>query len=101
MDLAVEVFGLAPGAFAELRLYLAPREGASAMEGEALAWRPFPDGKAIARVTRRPGGDAIARWQVSLPLQKLKAGSWSLAVVATDSTGRTVRREAGLEVLVP
>ena len=101
LDLALEVFGLAPGATGDLRLYVAPREGASAVDREARAWRPFPDSKAVARVTRRPGGDAIARWRVMLPLQNLKPGSWWLAAVATDSTGREVRREATLEVLVP
>ncbi len=101
LDLAVEVFGLAPGAGAEVRLFVAPQEGAAVPEGELRQWRPFPDDKAVAWVTRRAGGDAIARWRVTLPLQKLKAGSWTLAVVATDSTGRGVRREAPLEVLVP
>lgn len=100
-DLAIEVFGLAPGAETELRVYLAPREGGSDADGEARQWRPFPDRRAVARVTRRPGGDAIARWRVLLPLHKLKAGSWLLAVVATDSTGHEVRREAPLEVQVP
>lgn len=101
VDLAVEVFGLAPGAEAQLRVFLAPREGASGGAGEVPQWRPFPDSKAIARITRRAGGDAIARWRMTLPLQKLKAGSWLLAVVATDSAGHEVRREAPLEVLVP
>jgi GWxTD domain-containing protein len=101
VDLALEVFGLAPGAEAQLRVFVAPREGAPGRAEEPRQWRPFPDGKAIARITRRPGGDAIARWRVSLPLQKLKAGSWSLVVVATDLSGHEVRREAPLEVLVP
>jgi GWxTD domain-containing protein len=101
VDLAVEVFGLAPGAVADLRLYLTPRGGAEAGPNASPQWRLFPDRRATARVTRRPGGGPIARWRVALPLQKLKAGSWLLAVVATDLAGHEVRREAPLTVLVP
>lgn len=101
VDLAIEVFGLAPGGEALLTVYLAPREDAPAAAGQVPQWRPFPDRRAEARITRQPRGDAIARWRVSLPLNKLKPGLWLLAVVATDSGGREVRREAGLAVVVP
>ncbi len=101
VDLAIEVFGLAPGGEALLSIHLAPREAGAAGTGKVVQWRPFPDGRAQARVTRLPRGDAIARWRVSLPLIKLKPGSWLMAVVATDSTGREVRREAPVEILVP
>jgi len=101
VDLAVEVFGLAPGGEALLSILLAPREPGAVETGRALQWRPFPDSRAQARVTRLPRGDAIARWRVGLPLNKLKPGSWLMAVVATDSAGREVRREAPLEILVP
>jgi F420-0:gamma-glutamyl ligase len=38
---------------------------------------------------------------VTLPLAKLKAGSWKLAVVVTDSAGRMARRESEFTVEMP
>ncbi len=100
-ELAVEVFGLESGAETRLRVYVAPRDGAEAGSGVALRWRPFPDGQAEAVVRREPGSLGIVRWRKWLALGKLKPGSWTVAVVATDSAGREVRREARLEVEVP
>lgn len=99
VDLAIEIFGLTPGREATLAVYIASRE--SGATGPTLLWRPFPDNRAQARVTRLPGGDAIARWRVTLPLNKFKPGSWMLAVVVTDSNGQEVRREAPLTLQVP
>ncbi len=50
---------------------------------------------------RAPGADPIARWRATLSLKKLKPGSWKLAVVSDDQSGRTARREAALMVVVP
>ncbi len=100
-ELAVEVFGLEPGAETRLRVYVAPRDGAEAGSELALRWRPFPDGQAEAVVRREPGSLGIVRWRKWLALGKLKPGSWTVSVVATDSGGREVRREARLEVEVP
>jgi hypothetical protein len=52
-------------------------------------------------VTRVSGGGTIARWRTSLSLGKLKAGSWWVAVVATDMSGQEARAEGQLELLVP
>jgi GWxTD domain-containing protein len=101
VDLAVEIFGLDPGATASLRLFVAPREGPDAGPPDAPRWRVFPDAPAESRVTRGSGSAAIARWRIALPLKKLKPGSWTVAVVASDSAGRTARREARLDVQTP
>ncbi|HEU5219524.1 MAG TPA: GWxTD domain-containing protein, partial [Gemmatimonadales bacterium] len=101
VDLALEVFGLAPGGAADVRVLVSPREADGIGNGAARQWRPFPADRAVARITRRSGGDAIARWRATLPLAKLKAGSWSVMVVVTDSSGHVARREAPLTVLVP
>jgi len=101
VDLAIEVFGLAPGEAVSLSVHYAPREPDADGAGQVVPWRPFPDSRALARVTRLPGGDPIARWRVTLPLNKLKPGSWLLSVVATDSTGQEVRRETPLTVQMP
>jgi GWxTD domain-containing protein len=100
LDLAVEIFGLAPGSEAALTVLVAPME-TGAGGNQMLGWRPFPDNRAQARIGRLPGSDAITRWRASLPLNRLKAGSWMMAVVVTDSSGREARREASLEVQVP
>ncbi|NOT07195.1 MAG: GWxTD domain-containing protein [Gemmatimonadales bacterium] len=100
VDLAVEIFGLAPGEGVGLQVHLAPAE---AMGGDANAvrWQPFPDGGAEAGVTRYPGADAVTRWRATLPLKKVKPGSWWLAVVVTDTKGQTVRRVSRLVVQAP
>jgi hypothetical protein len=100
LDLAVEVFGLAPGAEAAIQVSVAPEDDAPAESGE-YRWRPYPSGWSESKVTRAPGTAPIARWRVTLPLAKLKAGSWKLAVVVTDSAGRMARRESGFTVEVP
>jgi GWxTD domain-containing protein len=101
VDLAVEIFGLEPGGVANLRLYVAPREGPDAGPPDAPRWRLFPDAPAESRVTRGAGSGAITRWRIALPLKRLKPGSWTVAVVATDPAGRMARREARLEVQTP
>jgi len=50
---------------------------------------------------RTAGSGPIVPWRVSLPLQKLKAGSWLLAVELSAGPGRTARREAPLTVATP
>ena len=101
MDVAVEVFGLAPGGSATLRLWIAPRDTPAAGPTDPSQWRPFPDGKAETVVRRARDGEPIVRWRAALSLKRLKPGSWSLALVADDESGRTARRETPLEVLVP
>ena len=101
LDVAVELFGLAAGASASMRLWVAPDDGPAGRPPDPSAWRPFPDGKAAAEVRRAPGADPIVRWRTPVSLKKLAPGSWALAVVADDRTGRTARREATLTVLLP
>ena len=101
MDVAVELFGLAPGGSATVRLWVAPDDLADVGRPDPSRWRPFPDGDAEAVVRRAPGADPIVRWRASLSLKKLKPGSWTLAIVAEDQSGHTARREAALTVAVP
>jgi hypothetical protein len=69
--------------------------------GGAEGWRPFPGLPTDIRQVRGPGQGPIVRSRVTLPLRKLKPGSWSVAVVVADGTGRTARREGSLVVLEP
>ncbi len=101
LELAVELFGLRPSEAAAVRVFIAPVTGSDPRTGAALAWRPFPDRRAEGRVTRVSGGGTIARWRTSLSLGKLKPGSWWVAVVATDRSGREARAEGPLAILVP
>jgi hypothetical protein len=101
LDLAVEIFGMEPGAQVNLRVLIAPRESGRATDDSSLRWRPFPDRKAVSVISRGPGTGPIVPWRVTLPLKNLAPGAWSVAVVATGGTGKTVRREARLEVEVP
>jgi GWxTD domain-containing protein len=101
MEVAVEVFGLAPGGSATLRLWIAPRDTPAGGPPDPSQWRPFPDGKAETVVRRSRDGEPIVPWRAALSLKGLKPGSWSLALVADDESGRTARQEATLEVLVP
>ena len=100
LDLAVEVFGLAPGGEAAIQVSVAPQDDRPAESGE-YRWRPYPSGWSESKVSRPPGTAPITRWRVTLPLDKLKAGSWKLAVVVTDSAGRMARRESEFTVEVP
>ena len=99
LELAVEVLGLAPGSEGTLRLYLAPDEIGTDSIG--IRWRPFPSGWSESKVVRAAGAGPITRWRVTLPLAKLKAGSWKVAVVVTDAAGRMTRRESGFTLEVP
>jgi len=100
LELAVEVLGLAPGTEGTLKLYLTPDE-VGAGDSTALRWRLFPSGWSESKVVRPAGAGPITRWRVSIPLTKLKAGSWRLAVVVTDAGGRMVRRESGFTLELP
>ncbi|HEY9518426.1 MAG TPA: GWxTD domain-containing protein [Gemmatimonadales bacterium] len=100
LDLAVEVFGLAPGAEAAIQVSVAPEDDAPAESGE-YRWRPYPSGWSESKLSRAPGTAPITRWRVTLPLARFKAGSWKLAVVVTDSAGRMARRESGFTVEMP
>jgi GWxTD domain-containing protein len=100
LELAVEVLGLAPGTEGTLKLYLTPDE-VGAGDSTALRWRLFPSGWSESKVVRPAGAGPITRWRVTLPLTKLKAGSWRLAVVVTDAGGRMVRRESGFTLELP
>jgi GWxTD domain-containing protein len=100
LDLAIEVFGLTAGTEGSLKLYLAPDEPASA-DSSGSRWRPFPSGWSESKVVRPAGSGPIARWRVTLPLTKLKAGSWKLAVEVTDAGGRMARRESGFTLELP
>jgi GWxTD domain-containing protein len=101
VELGIEVFGLLPGARAELKLLLAPLDTVEASSEAPLRWRPFPDRRGAASVLRAAGAGPIVPWRATLPLKKLKAGSWLLAVEVTDSAGRTARRQARLVVAIP
>jgi len=100
LELAVEVLGLPPGGEGTLKLYLAPDE-IGTTDSTALRWRPFPSGWSESKVVRAAGAGPITRWRGTLPLSKLKAGSWKLAVVVTDAVGRMTRRESGFMLEVP
>jgi len=100
LELAVEVLGLAPGSEGMLKLYLAVDEIGTA-DSTAIRWRPFPSGWSESKVVRPAGAGPITRWRVTLPLSKLKAGSWKVAVVVTDAGGRMARRESGFTLEVP
>jgi GWxTD domain-containing protein len=95
----VEVFGLQPGDRASIRLLAAPLD--SLHSGAPLRWRAFPDGAAVATLTRSPGAGPIVAWHAVLPLKKLKPGSWLLAVEVSDPAGRTARREGRLLIQAP
>ncbi|HEV8150552.1 MAG TPA: GWxTD domain-containing protein, partial [Gemmatimonadales bacterium] len=99
-ELGIEIFGLLPGARAELKVLLAPLDTVEA-SSVPLRWRPFPDQRATASVQRAAGAGPIVPWRATLPLKRLKAGSWLLAVEVTDATGRSARREAPLVVTLP
>ena len=96
----IEIFGLEPGGRVELKLLIAPLDSIPRQD-PVLRWRPFPDRQGEAVVTRAAGTGPIVPWHTMLPLKNLKAGSWLLAVVVTDATGRTARREARLVVETP
>ncbi len=100
LELAVEVLGLAPGTEGTLKLYLTPDE-VGLEDSTALRWRPFPGGWSESKVVRPAGAGPITRWRVTLPLTKLKAGSWKLAVLVTDAEGRMARRESGFTLELP
>jgi GWxTD domain-containing protein len=100
LDLAVEVFGLRPGAAAQVRVLLAAADDPEAADEASLRWRAFPQGKTSARLSA-PKGGGVVRWRVLLPLGRLQAGEWMIAVEATDSRGRLVRRTAPLTVKLP
>jgi GWxTD domain-containing protein len=100
LDLAVEVFGLAPSEQATLRLFLAPEEP-SAGESDPRRWRAFPSGWSEAKIERGASSVPVTRWRVTLPLKKLKAGSWRVAVEVTNRRGQVARREAGFTVELP
>ena len=100
LELAAEVLGLAPGSEGTLKLFLASDE-IGPPDSAAVRWRPFPSGWAESKVARAVGSGPITRWRVTLPLSKLKAGSWKVAVVVTDALGRMARREAGFTLEVP
>lgn len=100
-EVGIEVFGLEPGARAELQVLLAPVDTGRA-DAEALPrWRSYPDRRAQALLLRQPGAGPIVSWHAALPLNKLKPGSWRLAVLVTDAAGRAARRESVLVVAVP
>jgi len=98
-ELGIEVFGMQAGERAELHLEVAPLD--SVHQGAALRWRPFPDERATATLQRPAGAPPIVAWHESLPLKKLKPGSWLLALVVTDPAGRTARREVRLLIQAP
>jgi hypothetical protein len=100
LDLVVEVFGIRPGAPAQVRVLLASREDSEVPDEASLRWRAFPEGKASARLSA-PKEGTMVRWRALLPLGRLKAGEWMIAVEATDSSGRVVRRTAPLMVKLP
>jgi GWxTD domain-containing protein len=100
LDLAVEVFGLRPGATAQVRVLLAAHADPEVRDEASLRWRAFPEGKTSARLSA-PNEGGVVRWRVLLPLGRLKAGAWMIAVEATDSSGRVVRRTAPLTVKLP
>jgi hypothetical protein len=100
-ELGVEVFGLDPGARATLRILVAPLDSARFGPATALRWRPYSDRQGVATVVRAVGAGPIVPWHTTLPLTKLKPGSWMLAVLATDAAGRTARREARLVITTP
>lgn len=101
LQLGVELYGLEPNEAAVVRVFIAPDNGPYFPADAAPQWRPFPDRRAEGRLSRALGGGAIVRWRADLPLSKLKAGSWMIEVVATDSSGRQARREGRIQVLVP
>lgn len=101
LELAVELFGLGPSDVATVQVLVAPDNAYDSGLGALPQWKPFPERRGEGRVSRVAGGGAIARWRTSLPLTRLKPGSWLLAVVATDASGREVRQEGRLEVLMP
>ena len=95
----IEVFGIQPGDRAELQVFVAPLD--SLHSGMPLRWRAFPDDGAAATLTRSPGAGPIMTWHATLPLKKLKPGSWLIAVEVTDRSGRTARREGRLLIQAP
>jgi GWxTD domain-containing protein len=101
LELAVELFGLEADQSAKIKVLIAPDDGPGSELSSVPGWRPFPDRRAEGEVRRNPGGGSIASWRVALPLAKLNGGSWLLAVVATDFSGREARQEARLTVVVP
>jgi GWxTD domain-containing protein len=100
LDLAAEVFGLASGEEATLRVFYAAEDPGTDLS-DPTRWRPFPTGWSESKVVRHAGAGPIARWRVTLLLSRLKAGSYRLAVEVTDTSGRTVRREAPFTVEQP
>jgi GWxTD domain-containing protein len=100
LDLVVELFGLRPGTTAQVRVLLAAHEDPETPDAAALRWRAFPQGRTSARLNA-PEQGGVVRWRVLLPLGRLEAGEWRIAVDATDSSGRVVRRTAPLTVKLP
>ena len=100
LDLVVEVFGLQPGTTAQVRVLLAATDDPEAPNEASLRWRAFPEGKTSARLSA-PKEGRVVRWRALLPLRRLAAGEWMIAVDATDSSGRVVRRTAPLTVKLP
>ena len=100
LDLAVEVFGLRPGTSAQVRVLLAAHEDPAGSDEASLRWRAFPEGKTSARLSA-PKEGGVVRWRTLLPLGRVKAGAWLIAVEATDQSGRVVRKTAPLTVKLP
>jgi hypothetical protein len=100
LDLGLEVFGLGAGEEARIRVQVAADEPGVDL-ADPTRWRAFPSGWSESRVSRPAGSGPIARWRVTLPLNRLKAGVWRLAVEVTDPAGRMVRREASFIVEQP
>ena len=95
----IEVFGLQPGEHVALQVLVAALDSVHA--GAPLRWRAFPDDAGATTLTRPPGAGPIVAWRATLPLKKLKPGSWLIAVEVTDPSGRTARREGRLLIQAP
>jgi hypothetical protein len=100
LDLAIEVYGLAPGSRANFRVLLAAHESPAIPDDASLRWRTFPSGKNSARLTA-PEEGGVVRWRVQLPLGGLEPGAWIVGVEVSDPSGRVVRQTAPLTVKLP
>ena len=94
-----EVFGLAPSERAELEVLIAPVDSTRPLA--PTVWQPFPDGLSRTTLIRQPGSSSIVSWYGTLPLKKLKSGSWMLAVRVKDQQGRQAQQEGRLTVVLP
>jgi hypothetical protein len=100
LDLAIEVFGLAPGSRANVRVLLAAHETPEIPDDASLRWHAFPGRKGSARVTA-PQEGGVVRWRVQLPLGGLEPGAWMIGVEVSDPSGREERQTAPLTVKLP